>query len=170
MIFKSKKGTFKIVGNINDALAYDIVKQIIEFSEQYPSETVTLHIQSENGSVTAGMAIYDAIMYIPNEVTTIAKGRIGGIATLILVAGTPGKRFAYKKAKIGLGHFLVRQTEQPIPHEVHSAVRKVYNELSKHTNLVVQDVIDMIDSETVLNVDMAMQDGLIDGELNNKWF
>ena len=116
------------------------------------------------------MAIYDAIMYIPNEVTTIAKGRIGGIATLILVAGTPGKRFAYKKAQIDLGHFLVGQTEQPIPHEVHSAVRKVYNELSKHTNLAVQDVIDMIESEMVLNVNKAVQDGLIDRELNNKWF
>lgn len=120
--------------------------------------------------MTAGMAIYDAIMYIPNEVTTIAKGRIGGIATLILVAGTPGKRFAYKKAQIDLGHFLVGQTEQPIPHEVHSAVRKVYNELSKHTNLAVQDVIDMIESEMVLNVNKAVQDGLIDRELNNKWF
>ena len=162
MIFKSKRGTFKIVGDINDVLAYNIVKQILEFSEQYPSETVTLHIQSASGGVTAGMAIYDAIMYIPNEVITIAKGRIGGIATLILSSGTPGKRYAYKKAKIELGHFWIKQTEQPIPHEVHSAVQKVYKELSKHTNLAAQDVIDMIDSEMILNVDTAVQDGFID--------
>lgn len=57
---------------------------------------------------------------------------------------------------------MVKQTEQPIPHEVHSAVQKVYNELSKHTNLAAQDVIDLIDFEMVLNVDMAVQDGLID--------
>lgn len=44
MIFKSEKGTFTIKGEINDALAYDVVKQMLDFLEKYPDETITLHI------------------------------------------------------------------------------------------------------------------------------
>lgn len=148
-----------IKGEIDAALATDVVKKLLDFSDQHPNETITIYISSEGGSVTSGMAIYDVLSYIPNLVSTIADGCVGGIATLILAAGTPGMRCAYEGTQIRLGFFYAEQNTQQISPTIGSAIQKIYQAMENHTNLTVSE---MALQEKVLDVEAAMEVGIID--------
>lgn len=65
-----------------------------------PEKDIYLYINSPGGSITAGMAIYDTMQYIKNDVVTIAMGMAASMGQFLLSAGTPGKRFALPNAEI----------------------------------------------------------------------
>ncbi len=148
-----------IKGEIDVALATNVVQRLLDFSDRHPSETISIYISSKGGSVTNGMAIYDVISYIPNPVSTIADGCVGGIATLILAAGTPGMRCAYEGTQIGLGSFYAAQNTQQISPIIGSVIQKIYQAMAKHTKLTVSE---MALQENVLDVEAAMEVGIID--------
>lgn len=156
------KGVFEIKGEINDIMAAMVVKQLLDFSDKNPKETITLYINSEGGKVTAGMAIYDVMRYIPNPVSTIASGKVAGIATLILAAGTPGMRYAYKESTVSFGLFFVNKDVQSIPPELNAVMHKIYSILAKHTKMWVEQIAEMADSENVLDAEQAIKAGLVD--------
>ena len=81
-------GVFEIKGHINDTVAAVVVKQILDFWNRNSEDVITLYISSEGGTVTAGVAIYDVIRHVSNPVSTIAVGKVAGIATLILVVSS----------------------------------------------------------------------------------
>jgi ATP-dependent Clp protease protease subunit len=69
-------------------------------SAEDPVSTINLYINSPGGSVTAGLAIYDTMRLIPNDVSTLALGLAGSMGQFLLTAGTPGKRYALPHAQI----------------------------------------------------------------------
>ncbi len=155
-------GVFEIKGEINDIMAAMVVKALLDFSDKNPKDRITLDISSEGGKVTAGMAIYDVMRYIPNPVSTIASGKVGGIATLILAAGTPGMRFAYKESTVSFGLFLVKRDVQSISPELNAVMHKICGILAKHTKMWVEQIVEMADLETVWDAEQAKKNGLID--------
>ena len=156
------KGVFEIKGEINDIMAAVVVKQLLDFADKNPKETITLYINSEGGKVTAGMAIYDVMRYVPNPVSTIAVGKVAGIAALILAAGAPGMRYAYKESTVSFGSFFVKKDVESIPPELDAVIRKIYGIIAQHTKMWVEQIVEMAESETVLDAKMALQAGLID--------
>ncbi|MBO8184322.1 MULTISPECIES: ATP-dependent Clp protease proteolytic subunit [Streptomyces] len=84
---------------VDDDIANKITAQLLLLAAD-PDKDIFLYINSPGGSVQAGMAIYDTMQYIKNDVVTIAMGLAASMGQFLLTAGTPGKRFALPNADI----------------------------------------------------------------------
>ena len=85
---------------IDDQIANLLVAQLLFLEAEDPERDINLYINSPGGSITAGMAIYDTMQFIKNDVTTICVGQCASMGALLLTAGTKGKRFALPHARI----------------------------------------------------------------------
>ncbi|BCB79418.1 ATP-dependent Clp protease proteolytic subunit [Phytohabitans flavus] len=85
---------------VTDNVANRICAQLLLLAAEDPSRDIYLYINSPGGSVYSGMAIYDTMQFIDNDVQTIAMGMAASMGQLLLCAGTRGKRFALPHARI----------------------------------------------------------------------
>lgn len=85
---------------VDDQIANRLCGQLLLLSAEDPRAVISLYINSPGGSVTAGLAIYDTMRLIPNEVSTLALGMAGSMGQFLLTAGTPGKRYSLPHAQI----------------------------------------------------------------------
>ena len=86
--------------DVRDDNANLICSQMLLLSAEDPQADIYLYINSPGGSITAGMAIYDTMQLIPNDVVTIATGMAASMGQFLLSSGTPGKRYATPNARI----------------------------------------------------------------------
>ncbi|GAA2040455.1 ATP-dependent Clp protease proteolytic subunit [Streptomyces cheonanensis] len=84
---------------VDDDIANKITAQLLLLAAD-PDKDIFLYINSPGGSITAGMAIYDTMQYVKNDVVTIAMGMAASMGQFLLTAGAPGKRFALPNAEI----------------------------------------------------------------------
>lgn len=85
---------------VDDRVANRLCAQLLLLSAEDPRGDISLYINSPGGSVSAGLAIYDTMRLIPNDVSTLAMGLAGSMAQFLLCAGTPGKRFSLPHAQV----------------------------------------------------------------------
>ena len=85
---------------VDDQIANRLCGQLLLLSAEDPRGVISLYINSPGGSVSAGLAIYDTMRLIPNDVSTLAMGLAGSMGQFLLSAGTPGKRFSLPHAQI----------------------------------------------------------------------
>ncbi|OUC77897.1 ClpP family protease [Streptosporangium minutum] len=85
---------------VNDEVANRICGELLLLSAGDDRSDIWLYINSPGGSVSAGMAIYDVMQYIPNDVATVGMGLAGSMGQFLLCAGAPGKRYALPHARI----------------------------------------------------------------------
>ena len=85
---------------VRDQNANAICAQLLLLSAEDPDADIFLHINSPGGSVDAGMAIYDTMNYIPNDVATVGMGLAASMGQFLLCAGTKGKRFSLPHAQV----------------------------------------------------------------------
>ncbi len=85
---------------VDDHIANRLCTQLLLLSADDPRADISLYINSPGGSVSAGLAIYDTMRLIPNDVSTLALGLAGSMAQFLLCAGTPGKRFCLPHAQV----------------------------------------------------------------------
>ena len=85
---------------VDDAIANKICAELLLLSAEDPRRDIALYINSPGGSVTAGLAIYDTMRLIPNDVSTLAMGLAASMGQFLLSAGTPGKRYALPHSRI----------------------------------------------------------------------
>src|SRR5215475_5995787 len=85
---------------VNDAVANRLCAQLLLLSAEDSKSDICLYINSPGGSVTAGLAIYDTMRLIPNDVSTLAMGLAGSMGQFLLCAGTAGKRFSLPHAQV----------------------------------------------------------------------
>ena len=85
---------------VDDPIANRICAQLLLLSAEDPHRDISLYINSPGGSVTAGMAIYDTMQLVPNDVSTLAMGLAASMGQFLLTAGTPGKRFVLPNAEV----------------------------------------------------------------------
>jgi ATP-dependent Clp protease protease subunit len=85
---------------VKDENANAIVAQLLLLSAESPNEDIHLYINSPGGSVTAGMAIYDAMQFVECDVATYAMGMAASMGQLLLCAGAAGKRYALPHARV----------------------------------------------------------------------
>ena len=85
---------------IDDARASLVVAQLLFLQSEGADQDISLYIMSPGGSITAGFAIHDTMRDISCDVTTVAIGLVGSMATLVLAAGAPGKRLALPNATV----------------------------------------------------------------------
>ena len=85
---------------VDDAIANRLCAELLLLSAEDPQRDISLYINSPGGSVTAGLAIYDTMRLIPNEVSTLAMGLAASMGQFLLSGGTPGKRYALPHSRV----------------------------------------------------------------------
>jgi ATP-dependent Clp protease protease subunit len=85
---------------VDDTIANRLCAELLLLSAEDPRSDISLYINSPGGSVTAGLAIYDTMQLIPNDVRTLAMGLAGSMGQFLLCAGTAGKRFSLPHAQV----------------------------------------------------------------------
>ncbi|GGK92549.1 ClpP family protease [Streptomyces flaveus] len=85
---------------VDEVSANRVCAQLLVLSAEDPRTDISLYINSPGGSVSAGLAIYDTMRLIPNDVATLAMGFAASMGQFLLTVGTPGKRFALPNARI----------------------------------------------------------------------
>jgi ATP-dependent Clp protease protease subunit len=85
---------------VSDASADRMIAELLALSADDPDSDICLFVNSPGGSVLAGLAIYDVMQLIPNDVVTVAAGLAASMGQLLLCAGTAGKRFALPNAQV----------------------------------------------------------------------
>ena len=136
-------------------------------SAEDPEADIFLHLNSPGGSVTAGMAIYDTMNYIPNDVATVAMGLAASMGQFLLCAGTKGKRYALPHARImmhqpssGMGG---SASDIKIQAQQSLHVKKVLTELiAVHTGQPLEQVTADADRDRWFTSDEAQEYGFID--------
>ena len=85
---------------VDDPIANRLCAELLLLSAEDPHRDISLYINSPGGSVSAGLAIYDTMRLIPNDVSTLALGLAASMGQFLLSAGTPGKRYALPHSRI----------------------------------------------------------------------
>ncbi len=85
---------------VDDQIANRLCAQLLLLSAEDPRRDISLYINSPGGSVSAGLAIYDTMRLIPNDVSTLAMGLAASMGQFLLCAGAAGKRFSLPHAQV----------------------------------------------------------------------
>jgi ATP-dependent Clp protease protease subunit len=85
---------------VEDNIANQICAQLLLLSAEDPTKDISLYINSPGGSVSAGMAIYDTMQFVSNDVATFSMGLAASMGQFLLCAGAPGKRYSLPHARI----------------------------------------------------------------------
>lgn len=85
---------------VKDENANDICAKMLLLAAEDPESDIYLYINSPGGSVTAGMAIYDAMQFVPNDIVTVGIGMAASMGQFLLSSGTPGKRYITPNTRV----------------------------------------------------------------------
>ena len=156
-----------VVGPINDSIASLVTAQLLFLESENPKKEISLYINSPGGLVTAGLGIYDTMQYIKPEVSTMCVGQAASMGSLLLSAGSKGKRFALPNARIMVhqpsGGFQGQATDIEIhAKEILSLKSRLNAIYSKHTGLSVKKISEMLERDKFLNPEESKKLGLID--------
>lgn len=99
--------------SIEDQLANSIVAQLLFLHAQDPEKEISMYINSPGGSITAGFAIYDTMQHIKPYFRTICVGLTASFGAILLMGGTPGKRFALPNSQIVIHSIAAAPTGRP---------------------------------------------------------
>ncbi len=153
--------------DVNTQVANRICAQLLLLSAEDPDRDITLYINSPGGSVYDGMAIYDTMQYVSNDVSTIALGMAASMGQMLLCAGTRGKRFALKHARImmhqasggigGTAADIAIQAEQMI-----HTKKLLIDLIAEHTGQSAEQVEADSDRDRWFTAEQAQEYGFID--------
>jgi len=156
-----------LAGEFRDEMANAICAQMLLLAAEDSDKDIYLYINSPGGSVTAGMAIYDTMHYIKNDVATVAMGMAASMGQFLLTAGAPGKRYALPNARIlmhqPLGGIGGTATDIRIQAENMAAIKKKMAELiAHHTGQNVDKITADSDRDRWFTAEEAKAYGFVD--------
>jgi ATP-dependent Clp protease protease subunit len=162
-----KERVIFMVGPIDDYVANVIVAQMLFLEADNPEKDISLYINSPGGIVTAGMAIYDTMQFIKPDISTICVGQAASMGSLLLAAGTHGKRYALPNSRVmihqPLGGFQGQATDIEIhAREILSLKHKLNEILAKHTGQSVETIARDTDRDNFKSAEESKTYGLID--------
>ena len=154
--------------HIEDEIANLVIAQMLFLEAEDPDKDMHLYINSPGGSVTAGMAIYDTMLYVKPAISTICMGQAASMGALLLCAGTKGKRFALPHARImihqPLGGVQGQATDIDIQAKEILRMREELNRiLVHHTGQSMEKIQRDTDRDFFMTPQEAVAYGLIDG-------
>ena len=152
---------------VRDQNANAICAQLLLLSAEDPDADIFLHINSPGGSVDAGMAIYDTMNYIPNDVATVGMGLAASMGQFLLCAGAKGKRYALPHARIMMhqpsGGMGGSASDIKIQAQQSLHIKKVMFELiSQHTGQPIEQIEQDADRDRWFTSEQAREYGFID--------
>jgi len=163
-----KDGIVFLGSEINDDSANQVIAQLLYLEAENPQREVSLYINSPGGSITAGLAIYDTMQFIQNDVATICVGQAASMAAVLLAGGASGKRFALPNARILLhqpfGGTQGQASDIAIQAKEILRMREtLYQILVKHTRQTKSKIQSDIERDFIMTAPQAKEYGLLDG-------
>ena len=152
---------------IDDMVANLIVAQLLHLESSDPDKDISIYINSPGGSIYAGLAIYDTMQFIKPQVSTICVGVAMSMGSLLLMAGSPGKRFSLPNSRILIHQPSSGFEGQSTDIEIHAReiinVRKRIDEIyAQHTGQTVERVHSDMERDRFFKAEEAAEYGLID--------
>ena len=152
---------------VRDDMANALCAQLLLLAAEDPERDIWLYINSPGGSVSAGMAIYDTMQYVKNDVATVALGLAASMGQFLLCAGAAGKRYALPNARImmhqplgGLGGTasdIKIQAEQML-----FTKRRLAAQIAEHTGQTVEQIETDSDRDRWFTAEQARDYGFVD--------
>ena len=157
---------------IDDQIANLVVAQLLHLESEDPEKDISIYINSPGGSIYSGLAIYDTMRFIKPDVATMCVGVAMSMGSLLLAAGTKGKRAALPNSRILIHQPSAGFEGQSTDIEIHAReilslrarIDKIYAE---HTGLSEEQVRADMERDRFFTADQALQYGLVDRVLES---
>jgi len=156
-------------GPIEDAMANIVIAELIYLEKQNPKKDIQMYILSPGGAISAGLAIYDTMQYIKPDIVTIGIGRVASFASILLAAGTKGKRFLLPNADVMIhqpwisGIQSVTVTDLKITTEFLERTKKrIIKILAKHTGQSEATIARDVERDFWMDAKEAKKYGIVD--------
>lgn len=158
---------------IDDTVANVIIAQLLYLSSQDQEAPITMYLNTPGGSVYDGLAIYDTMQYIPNEVQTVCTGLAASMGSVLLCAGEKGKRFALPHSRIMIHQPLGGASGQAsdieiTAKEILKLKGELYQIIADHSGKTLKQIEKDADRDHWLTAKEAVDYGMIDDIFNIK--
>ena len=156
-----------LTGAVNDMVASLVSAQLLYLESENPTKDIAFYINSPGGIVTSGLSIYDTMQYIKPDITTVCLGQAASMGSLLLTAGTAGKRYSLPNSRIMLhqpsGGFQGQATDIEIHAKEILDLRKRLNEIyATHTGQEIKKIEKALERDNFMTPDDAKDFGLLD--------
>ena len=158
---------------IDDFVANAVVAQLLFLQMEDPKKDIHVYVNSPGGSVTSGMAIYDTMQFMRCDIVSYCIGQVASMGTILLAAGTKGKRYALPNSRIMIhqptGGASGQASDISIAAKEILRWRKVLNEiLSKHSGHPLDQIEKDSDRDYFMTAEEAKEYGIVDSVIENK--
>ncbi|PYY19128.1 MAG: ATP-dependent Clp endopeptidase proteolytic subunit ClpP [Acidobacteria bacterium] len=155
---------------IDDTIANLVIAQMLFLAAEDPEKDIQLYINSPGGSITSGMAIYDTMQFVKNDIMTICIGQAASMAAVLLAAGTAKKRFALPNSRILIhqphimgGGISGQATDIDIHAREILRMREIMNNImAKHTGQKMERVEKDVERDFIMNAQQSKDYGIVD--------
>ncbi len=152
---------------IDDTVANVVIAQLLFLQAEDPERDIYLYVNSPGGSISAGLAIYDTMQYISNDVATICMGQAASMAAVLLAAGAPGKRSALVNSRVMIHQPLGGSQGQAAMLEIYTKEilylrDRLYEILAHHTGQPIEKIHKDCDRDFFMSAEEAREYGLVD--------
>ncbi|MBM09137.1 MAG: ATP-dependent Clp endopeptidase, proteolytic subunit ClpP [Magnetovibrio sp.] len=156
-----------LTGGIDDAVSSLICAQLLFLESENPNKDIAFYINSPGGIVSSGLAVYDTMRYIRPDVSTVCVGQAASMGSMLLCAGTPGKRYALPNSRVMVhqpsGGAQGQATDIEIQAREILKLRERLNSIYvEHTGQSLKTIEKAMDRDNFMNSEEAKDFGLID--------
>lgn len=162
-----------LVGEVNDQSANLLIAQLLFLESENPDKDINFYINSPGGSVSAGMGVYDTMQFIKPDISTLCCGMAASMGSLLLTAGTKGKRFCLPNSEVMIHQPLGGFQGQASDIEIHAnhileTKAKLNKVLSHHTGQPLDVIAKDTDRDNFMSAEQAKKYGLVDAVISSK--
>ena len=162
-----KERVIFLSGPVNDQVSSLIVAQLLFLESEDPKKDIFFYINSPGGIVTSGLAMYDTMQYIRPDIATVCIGQDCSMGSLLLCAGTEGKRYSLPNSRIMIhqpsGGYQGQATDIEIHAQETLALKKRLNEIyAKHTGQKISVIEKSMERDNFMSPQRALEFGIID--------
>ena len=162
-----------LTGQVNDHVSSLICAQLLYLESDNPNKDISFYINSPGGVVTAGLAIYDTMRYIRCDVSTLCIGQAMSMGSLLLAAGTKGKRYALPNSRIMIhqpsGGFQGQAVDIEIQVREILQLRERLNQVYvEHTGQTLKAIEKAMDRDNFMSSEEAKAFGLVDNVIKER--
>jgi ATP-dependent Clp protease protease subunit len=159
---------------IDDNVANLVTAQLLFLEAEDPERDISLYINSPGGSISAGLAVYDTIQFIRNDVTTICVGQAASMAAVLLAAGSPKKRFSLPHSRVLIHQpWMSGLQGQATDIDIHAKeilrIRTILNKiLAHHSGQTLERIEKDVERDYIMTADQAKEYGIIDEVISKR--
>ena len=156
-----------LTDEVSDESADALIAQLLALSADDPDSDICLFVNSPGGSVLAGLAVYDVMQLIPNDVVTVAAGLAASMGQMLLCAGAAGKRFALPNAQVLMheGSAGIGGSASDVAIQASNLVAtldRMRAIIARHTGHPIERIVDDVGRDRWFDAEEAREYGFVD--------